>query len=87
MLRPSQRVMLALTHKDVSREEAYAAVQGNAMKVWRGEGAFLDFLKADARVTLPAPQLEAITKPDILKQVRRGTAARRAGRRPRLDPR
>src|SRR5436190_1509340 len=40
----SQRVMLALTHKDVSREAAYAAVQGNAMKVWRGEGKLLDFL-------------------------------------------
>ena len=43
----SQRVLLALTQKGVSREDAYAAVQGNAMKVWRGEGAFLDFLKAD----------------------------------------
>jgi adenylosuccinate lyase len=30
------------------------------MKVWRGEGRFLDFLKADARVTLPEPQLEAL---------------------------
>ena len=47
----SQRVMLALTHKDVSREDAYAAVQGNAMKVWRGEGRFLDFLKADRVVS------------------------------------
>jgi adenylosuccinate lyase len=43
----SQRVLLALTQKGVSREDAYAAVQGNAMKVWRGEGAFLDLLKAD----------------------------------------
>jgi len=43
----SQRVLLALTQKGVSREDAYAAVQGAAMKVWRGEGAFLDFLKAD----------------------------------------
>ena len=30
------------------------------MKVWRGEGAFLDFLKADERVTLPHDQLEAL---------------------------
>ena len=29
------------------------------MKVWRGEGAFLDFLKADERVTLPEAPLEA----------------------------
>ena len=43
----SQRVLLALTQKGVSREDAYAAVQGAAMKVWRGEGAFLDLLKAD----------------------------------------
>ncbi|WP_125255996.1 adenylosuccinate lyase [Brevundimonas fluminis] len=56
----SQRVMLALTQAGVSREDAYAAVQENAMKVWRGEGAFLDFLKADARVTLPHAELEAL---------------------------
>jgi adenylosuccinate lyase len=43
----SQRVLLALTQKDVSREEAYRLVQRNAMKVWRGEGDFLTFLKAD----------------------------------------
>ncbi|HTI66205.1 MAG TPA: adenylosuccinate lyase [Caulobacteraceae bacterium] len=46
----SQRVMLALTQKGMSREAAYAAVQGHAMKVWRGEGNFLDFLKADPEV-------------------------------------
>ena len=58
----SQRVMLALTHKDVSREAAYAAVQGNAMKVWRGEGRFLDFLKADETVSkaLSNAELEAL---------------------------
>ena len=47
----SQRVMLGLTQKGVSREDSYAAVQGNAMKVWRGEGLFLDFLKADPVVS------------------------------------
>lgn len=47
----SQRVMLALTQEGVSREDAYAAVQGNAMKVWRGEGRFLDLLKADETVS------------------------------------
>ncbi|MFO0285957.1 MAG: adenylosuccinate lyase [Brevundimonas sp.] len=56
----SQRVMLALTQAGVSREDAYAAVQENAMKVWRGEGIFLDLLKADARVTLPHDQLETL---------------------------
>ena len=46
----SQRVMLALTQKGVGREVAYAAVQKNAMRVWRGEGRFLDFLKEDPDV-------------------------------------
>jgi adenylosuccinate lyase len=43
----SQRVMIALTQKGVGREEAYAIVQRNAMKVWQGEGDFLSFLTAD----------------------------------------
>jgi adenylosuccinate lyase len=46
----SQRVLIALTNKGVSREDAYRIVQDNAMKVWRGEGDFLAFLKADPRV-------------------------------------
>src|SRR4051812_5394158 len=43
----SQRVLLALTQKGMSREDAYSAVQRNAMKVWRGEGQFADLLEAD----------------------------------------
>ncbi|HWD67785.1 MAG TPA: adenylosuccinate lyase [Caulobacteraceae bacterium] len=46
----SQRVLLALTQKGMAREAAYAAVQRNAMKVWRGEGDFIDLLKADPEV-------------------------------------
>jgi adenylosuccinate lyase len=46
----SQRVLLALTQKGLSRERAYALVQRNAMPVWRGEGNFLDLLKQDADV-------------------------------------
>ncbi len=53
----SQRVLLALTQKGMTREASYAAVQRNAMKVWRGEGAFLDFLKADPEVTLTEAEL------------------------------
>ncbi len=58
----SQRVLLALTQAGVSREEAYAIVQRNAMKVWAGEGDFLSFLKADADVTkaLSERDLEAL---------------------------
>jgi adenylosuccinate lyase len=47
----SQRVLIALTRKGIAREEAYRIVQENAMKVWRGEGDFLAFLKSDPRVT------------------------------------
>ena len=58
----SQRVLLALTQRGMSREDSYAAVQRNAMPVWRGEGAFLDLLKADPDVhaALPDAELEAL---------------------------
>ncbi|WP_128926620.1 adenylosuccinate lyase [Bradyrhizobium guangxiense] len=46
----SQRVLLALTQKGGSREDAYKLVQRNAMPVWRGEGDFLQLLKKDAEV-------------------------------------
>lgn len=46
----SQRVLLALTQAGVAREESYRLVQRNAMPAWRGEGAFLDNLIADADV-------------------------------------
>ena len=47
----SQRVLLALTQKGVSREDSYRLVQRNAMPVWRGEGNFLELLKADKDVS------------------------------------
>ena len=47
----SQRVLLALTQAGVSREDSYSFVQRNAMPAWRGEGAFIDNLKADKDVT------------------------------------
>ena len=58
----SQRVLLALTQKGMAREAAYSAVQRNAMKVWRGEGRFLDFLKADPEINphLSDADLEAL---------------------------
>ncbi len=46
----SQQVLLALTQKGMAREAAYSAVQRNAMRVWRGEGKFLDLLRADPDV-------------------------------------
>jgi len=62
----SQRVLLALTQAGLSREDAYQAVQRNAMKVWalpeaEREGAFLGFLKSDDEVAakISADDLEA----------------------------
>ncbi|WP_449340930.1 hypothetical protein [Streptomyces canarius] len=46
----SQRVLIALTQKGASREDAYKLVQRNAMPVWRGEGDFQSLLKKDAEV-------------------------------------
>jgi adenylosuccinate lyase len=46
----SQRVLIALTQKGCSREDAYKLVQRNAMPVWRGEGDFQTLLKKDAEV-------------------------------------
>ena len=49
----SQRVLLALTQAGASREDSYALVQRNAMKVWESDGqlSLLELLKADADVT------------------------------------
>ena len=46
----SQRVLLALTQKDVSREESYLMVQRNSMKVWNDEGTFYDLIKKDEEI-------------------------------------
>ena len=58
----SQRVLLALTEQGVARDDAYAIVQRNAMPAWRGQGEFLELLKADKDVAraLSARQLEAL---------------------------
>ncbi len=47
----SQRVLLALTQAGMSREDAYRAVQRNAMAAWDGKGRFADLLKADPEIT------------------------------------
>src|SRR5450631_2243779 len=46
----SQRLLIALTQKGCSREDAYKLVQRNAMPVWRGEADFQTLLKQDADV-------------------------------------
>jgi adenylosuccinate lyase len=61
----SQRVLLALTQKGVSREDAYRLVQRNAMKAWRGEGEFLELLKADADIRKHLSDKELIANFDL----------------------
>jgi adenylosuccinate lyase len=46
----SQRILIALTQKGLSREDAYRVVQQHAMKAWRGEGDFQAMLAADPTV-------------------------------------
>jgi adenylosuccinate lyase len=46
----SQAVLLALTRKGLTRENAYALVQRNAMKTWAGTKTFRELLLADADV-------------------------------------
>jgi adenylosuccinate lyase len=57
----SQRILIALTQKGVSRENAYKIVQKNAMKVWRDGEDFLKLLKADPQVrkSLTPKEIEA----------------------------
>ena len=50
-LHNSQRVLLALTQKGMSREDAYQLVQKNAMEVWKGNGSFLNLLKSESEIT------------------------------------
>jgi adenylosuccinate lyase len=57
----SQRVMLALIDKGLSRQQAYELVQRNAMKAWKGNKEFLNLLKADPDVIASLPQGELET--------------------------
>jgi adenylosuccinate lyase len=58
----SQRVMLTLIDKGLSRQKAYELVQRNAMKAWEKNRDFLKLLKADTEVTavLPPEELEPL---------------------------
>lgn len=60
----SQRVLLALTQAGMSREDAYRAVQRNAMQVWQSDGKLQlqQLLAADAEVAahLSAAELAAL---------------------------
>lgn len=60
----SQRVLLALTDRGLTREEAYALVQRNAMKSWQEGRDFLTVLKEDMDIGkyLSNSELEEIFK-------------------------
>ncbi|MGE3076828.1 MAG: adenylosuccinate lyase [Dehalococcoidia bacterium] len=47
----SQRVLLALIETGLSRQDAYAIVQRNAMNAWKTRTPFFDLLMADGDVT------------------------------------
>ncbi|HJO72834.1 MAG TPA: adenylosuccinate lyase [Rhodospirillales bacterium] len=61
----SQSVLLALTQAGMGREDAYEAVQRNALLAGRGEGDFLELLKTDTDVSgrLKAAALDALFNP------------------------
>ena len=46
----SQRVLLSLTQKNISREDSYLMVQRNSMKVWNDEGSFYELIKKDKEI-------------------------------------
>jgi len=54
----SQRVLIALIDKGLSRQRAYELVQRNAMKAWEQKNTFLDLLKADTEVTAQLSESE-----------------------------
>ena len=58
----SQQVLLALTQKGCSREDAYIYVQRNAMRVWQEGKSYLTLLKEDSDIAefLTADELEAL---------------------------
>ncbi|MCK4696923.1 MAG: adenylosuccinate lyase [Dehalococcoidia bacterium] len=58
----SQRVMLALIDKGLSRQESYEMVQRNAMKAWQDRTSFFDLLSGDPDISkhLSKSELEGI---------------------------
>ena len=61
----SQRVLLALTRKGVSREDAYRLVQRNAMKVWEQVADFETELKSDPEVRAAMTEAEIAENFDL----------------------
>lgn len=69
-LHNSQKVMLALVGKKLSREESYKIVQENAMKAWREKTSFKNLLIEDERVCLTNEEIEDLFNDEsFIKQV------------------
>lgn len=68
----SQRAMLKLVEKGITREDAYKVVQDNAMKSWNTGQDFRELLKKDKRITGKIKQAEIAAMFDpkkVLKNV------------------
>ncbi|MGB9664570.1 MAG: adenylosuccinate lyase [Ignavibacteria bacterium] len=68
----SQKILLALIEKGLSRDDAYKLVQSNAMKVWDGEKDFKTVLMDDPKILkyLSANEIENIfDTPKLLERV------------------
>jgi adenylosuccinate lyase len=68
----SQRALLKLVEKGITREQAYRVVQENAMKSWNTGADFRELLKKDKRITgrISPNEIESIFDPKkVLKTV------------------
>ena len=89
----SQRVMLTLIDKGLSRQKAYELVQRNAMKTWEKNRNFLKLLKADEEIAalLSPEEVESLFNEqyylryidDIFKRV--GLTSTQWKEKPKLD--
>jgi len=63
----SQRILLELTKRGISREDGYRMVQRNAHAAWDQKKHFLDMITADAEVTaiIPAEEIRSLCTPDF----------------------
>ena len=61
-LHKSQKILLALIHKGLSRQEAYKIVQKNAMDTWKSKDNFFETLSKDKKILkyLPVKELKEI---------------------------
>ena len=76
----SERVLLALVDKGLTREEAYAVVQRNAMRSWETGEPLLELLADDAEVAslLTGPKHRGLLRPGP-RPAQRGSDLRAPG--------